>query len=196
MATMAANKPRSAARKLLTADDLLDLYSKGIRGELIRGELNETMSTGQEHGEVVSNLNADLVVFTRRDKLGRVVASDAGVLLERDPYTVREPDIAFFAAEKFQRGERVGGYSEVVPDLVVEVASPRDSRSALNDKAMMWLTYGVRMVWVAHPDLRAIDVHRPGQRVQRLGEHDELDGLDVLPGFTCPVSQVFDSIDA
>ena len=31
--------------KLLTADDLLRLYSEGVRGELIRGMLCETMPT-------------------------------------------------------------------------------------------------------------------------------------------------------
>ena len=42
--------------KRLTADDLLRLYSEGVRGELIRGVLCETMPTGQEHGEIVVNL--------------------------------------------------------------------------------------------------------------------------------------------
>ena len=33
--------------RLLTADDLLRLHSKGVRGELIQGVLHETMSTGK-----------------------------------------------------------------------------------------------------------------------------------------------------
>ena len=36
--------------KLLTADDLLRLHSQGVRGELIRGVLYETMPTGWRHG--------------------------------------------------------------------------------------------------------------------------------------------------
>ena len=32
--------------RLLTADDLLRLYGEGVRGELIRGVLCETMPTG------------------------------------------------------------------------------------------------------------------------------------------------------
>ena len=41
--------------KLLTADDLLHLHSKGVRGELIRGVLCETTAAGGEHGETVVN---------------------------------------------------------------------------------------------------------------------------------------------
>ena len=82
--------------KLLTADDLLELYSQGVRGELIRGVLCESMSTGVNHGEIVIELGSEIRAFVKPRRLGRVVGSDAGVLLERHPDTVREPDIAFF----------------------------------------------------------------------------------------------------
>ena len=177
--------------RLLTAEDLLQLYGRGVRGELIRGVLCETMSTGQEHGEIAANLTIALGTFVKPRKLGRITTSDAGVWLERDPDTVREPDVAYFSAERMPAGVRVTGYSETVPDLVVEVASPSDTRREVNDKARMWVSYGVRLVWVVHPDTRTIDVHRPGEAVATLGEDDALDGLDALPGFACPVSDVF-----
>ena len=179
--------------KLITADELLQLYGKGVRGELIRGVLCETMPTGQEHGEIVMNLGILLGNFIKPRKLGRLTASDAGVWLERAPDTVREPDIAFFSVEKMPPGVRVTGYSEIVPDLVVEIASPSDSRREVNDKALMWLGFGVRLVWVVNPDTRTVDVHRQGHGVTRLTENDRLGGLDVLPGFTCAVSEMFDT---
>ena len=177
--------------KLLTAGDLLRLSSAGVRGELIRGVLCETIPTGQEHGEIAATLAAELVVFTRTGRLGRVTTSDAGVWLERDPDTVLEPDVAYFAAERTPPGLRVTGYSETIPDLVAEIASPGDSRREVHDKARMWLSHGVRLVWVLHPDTRTVDVHRADLPVLTLGEDDALDGLDVLPGFTCAVSTVF-----
>jgi Uma2 family endonuclease len=179
--------------KRLTAADLLRLYSEGVRGELIRGVLCETVPTGQEHGEVVANLTAMLWAFVKPRKLGRLTASDSGVWLERDPDTVREPDIAYFSAEKIPPGVRVAGYAEAVPDLVVEVASPSDSLREVNDKALMWLSYGVRMVWVVNPQTRAVDVYREGRAASTLTENDALDGLDALPGFTCAVRDVFDT---
>ena len=177
--------------RLLTADDLLRLYSEGVRGELIRGVLCETMSAGQRHGKIVTNLVIELGVFVKPRGLGTLVASDSGVWLERDPDTVREPDIAFTSVDRLPLGEDVMGYAEVVPELVVEIASPSDSRREVNDKARMWLSHGVRLVWVVHPDTRTVDVHRPDLAVTTLGEDDALEGLDVLPGFSCAVSTVF-----
>ena len=177
--------------RLLTADDLLRLYSEGVRGELIRGVLCKTMPTGREHGRVAIKLAVALGNFVSPRKLGTLVGFRSGVWLERDPDTVREPDIAFTSVDRLPLGEDVMGYAEVVPELVVEIASPSDSRREVNDKARMWLSHGVRLVWVVHPDTRTVDVHRPDLAVTTLGEDDALDGLDVLPGFSCVVSTVF-----
>ena len=179
--------------KLLTADDLLRLDGQGVRGELIRGVLCETMPTGHEHGKIVVNLTVLLGTFVRPRKLGTLTASDSGVWLERDPDTVREPDIAYFSAEKIPLDARVTGYAQAVPDLVVEVVSPSNSRQEINDKALMWLRYGVGLVWVLHPDTRTVDAHREGHRVLTLTENDTLDGMDVLPGFICAVKDIFDA---
>lgn len=116
-----------------------------------------------------------------------------GRLAGRDPDTVREPDIAFTSAERCPLDTRVTGYAEVVPDLVVEIVSPNDNRREVHDKALLWLSHGVRLVWVVHPDTRTVDVHREGGAFAALGEADSLDGMDVLPGFSCTVSAVFDT---
>ncbi len=60
----------------------------------------------------------------------------------------------------------------------------------------MWLNHGVRLVWVVQPETRSIDVYRLGQPITTLGDEDALDGLDVLPGFTCEVSAVFGPLAA
>ena len=177
--------------KLLSAADLLRLDTEGVHGELIRGVLCETMPTGIEHGRVVTNLVIELGALVRPAALGTLVASDSGVWLERDPDTVRESDIAFFSAERMPLNARITGYAEVAPDLVVEVASPSDSRREIHDKAHMWLNHGVRLVWVVQPETRTVDIYRPDGDIATLGEQDALEGLDVLPGFSCDVGAVF-----
>ncbi|MDE0118133.1 MAG: Uma2 family endonuclease [bacterium] len=93
---------------------------------LLRGVLHETMAAGRRHGKIAVNLATELNLFARARRLGTVVASDSGVWLERDPDTVREPDVAYTSAEKIPLDAEIDGYAEVVPDLVIEiVASPR-----------------------------------------------------------------------
>ena len=180
-----------AETTLLTAADLLRLDGAGMHGELIRGVFCETMPAGQLHGTIVMRLGAKLIDFVEPAGLGTVVGSDSGVWLERDPDTVREPDIAFTSARRLPLGQATTGYAEVVPDLVVEVASPNDRRDELHDKARMWLSYGVRLAWVIYPDSRSAQVHRPDQPAEFLTAEATLDGHDVLPGFACPLAKVF-----
>ena len=105
---------------------------------------------------------------------------------------MREPDIAFISASKRPLGTRNTGYVEVIPDLVVEVVSPNDRLTQVNDKAQMWLRYGVPVVWVVYPDTRTVEIHQSDGSVATLDEDDALDGGLILPGFTCSVRDIFD----
>ncbi len=181
----------TAKKKLLTADDLLALHSKGVKGELIRGVLAEKVSTYGKHGEVVMRFGIGLGNHILPRRLGRIFGSDAGVRLERNPDTVREPDVGFISAARMPLEVEANSYYEVVPELVVEVVSPSDTRRQVYDKAQMWLRYGVTLVWVADPNTRTVSVHQSGQPMATLTEDDTLDGAPVLPGFTLGVREVF-----
>lgn len=181
---------------LLTAEELLRLDARGVRGELVRGVFCEVMPAGYRHGMIVVRLAARLVDYSDERRCGTVVASDAGILLERDPDTVREPDIAFTSADRLPLGAAPTGYSDVVPDLVVEVASPSDRPGELDERAQMWLGFGVRLLWVVHPDSETVEVHsvdsqRGVPQAETLTGGDELAGGSVLPGFTYPLRRLF-----
>ena len=177
--------------ELLTADDLLRLHSQGVHGELVRGVLHETMSAGHRHGTIVTRLILRLGNFVEPRGLGSLVASDSGVWLERGPDTVREPDIAYTSADKIPLDADIPGYAEAVPDLVVEVKSPSDSRRRAHDRGRMWVDYGVRIAWILYPETRTAEVHRPEGPALTIDPDGALDGGDVLPGFTCPLHTVF-----
>lgn len=182
---------------LLTAEELLRLDAQGVRGELVRGVFCEVMSAGYRHGMIVARLVARLVDYADERLCGTVVASDTGILLERDPDTVREPDIAFTSADRLPPSAAPTGYSDVIPDLVVEVASPSDRPGHVAERAEMWLGFGVRLIWVVQPgsgtvEARSADTQPAGVlQAETLTLDDELDGGSVLPGFTYPLSRLF-----
>ena len=181
-----------AKQGLLTAEDLLKLDSKGVKGELIKGVLYERMPSGVRHGEIAMALGSEIRVFVKPRRLGRVGGTDAGVLLERDPDTVREPDVFFVSAERLPLDVEVIGYCEVVPDFVAEIRSPSDSLMEFNAKIAMWLGEGARLVLAIFPGTRTARVHRPDGSTLDLAQDDAFDGEDVLPGFTCQLRDIFE----
>ena len=180
----------TTAGRLITADELMMMTEDGKRYELVRGTLVEKMPTGHPHAKVASKFDRALGNYTEAaGNYGEVVVGDPGYRLERDPDTVRAPDVAWIAPGRVSEGTQ--GYPELAPDLVVEVKSPNNSRHELAEKAAMWLHFGSRAVWVADPDTATITVYRPNVEPVTLGVDDTLDGDDLLPGFTCPVSYFF-----
>ena len=183
----------TVGQELLTAADLLRLSGKGVKGELVRGVLHKLMATSGEHSEVAAALAGAIRAYVHPRRLGRVSTSDGGVLLERNPDTVREMDVGYFSAETLPLDVRVRNrYYEVVPDLVAEVVSPSDRPREVAARVAMWHSYGVPLVWAVHPALRTVAEHPLGGTAVILGEEDLLDGGAVIPGFQCLVRDILD----
>lgn len=179
--------------KLLTADEFLQLCQRRlIKGELVKGVIHETMPAGGEHSEVAMAFGTAMTSYVRPNRLGRIAGSDAGVILGRDPDTVREPDIAYFSAETLPLDVKARGYYEVVPDLVVEIVSSNDSPQYVAERAAMWLSHGVRLVWAVYPVARTVAAHPSKGPALIYTEDDELDGGAVLPDFRCAVRDILD----
>ena len=79
----------------------------------------------------------------------------------------------------------------MAPDLLAEILSPDDAPADVLAKIADWLAAGTKLVWLVDPQRSEVRVYRQDGSLSLLREHDSLDGETVLPGFTCPVTQVF-----
>lgn len=181
----------STATQLLTADDLWNMPDHGGHRELVKGELRDMSPTGFGHGAIANNLTVALGSFVREHDLGIVVAAETGFILTRDPDTVRAPDLAFVKKSRIPVGDLTVKYWAGAPDLAAEVISPWDKNFEVDEKVEDWLAAGTLLVWIVNPRRKRVTVYRPGVAEQILTEADTLDGLDVVPGFRCPVKDIF-----
>ena len=177
--------------KPVTADELLEMQDDGHRYELVKGELRMAPPPGSEHGEVTMNLAGSLFQHVKKNNLGVVYAAETGFKLESNPDTVRAPDVAFVRIETVQQTGRLPGYRSGSPDLVVEVLSPSDRVTSVEEKVAEWLEGGARMVWVVSPKLHTVTVYRSLTDIVTLTENDKLDGADVVPGFQMNLAEIF-----
>ena len=175
---------------LMTAEELMRLPDDGLQHELIKGEHLTIPPPNPEHGLVMNNIAFLLTTFVRPHHLGKVITGDAGFKLESDPDTVLGPDVAFI------RHERIAGistqYFPGAPDLVVEILSPGDRKGKVEAKANMWLAAGADAVWLINPKTRTVEVRKPEGEKKLLTVEDELTGDEIVPGFHCRVTEIFD----
>ena len=181
----------STTPTLVTADELSMLPDDGFRYELVRGEVRRMPPAGSEHGAVVMNLGSPLHSFVRSHDLGVVFGAETGFKIASDPDTVRAPDLAFVRRERIPEGGVPRGFWPGAPDLAVEVISPGDTYTEVEEKVHDWLNAGTRMVSVLDPRTRTVTIYTSPTTVVRLTESDTLTGGEVLPGFTCQVSGLF-----
>jgi Uma2 family endonuclease len=85
----------------------------------------------------------------------------------------------------------VEGYWPGAPDLAVEVISPSDTYTSVEEKVAEYLQTGARAVWVVNPRRHTITVYSSLSDITILTEHDTLEGGDIIPGFRCRVSEIF-----
>ncbi len=184
----------TTAKKLMTAEEFCDWVHQPEQAdkwfELVRGEVIELPAPNKPHGVVCIRVGHLLMNYVDQRGFGYVTCNDSGVILERDPDTVRGPDVALYEdANTF--AELHPKYGEVPPRLAVEVLSPNDRANKVLRKINDYLRCGVGMVWVIDPEIRTVTVHQPGKQQIELTESQELTGEDVLPGFRCLVSDFF-----
>jgi len=177
--------------ELMTADELFEMPHDGFRYELIEGELRRMSPAGHDHGRIGMELAVPLGHYIKSKRLGKVYLAETGFKLRSNPDTVRAPDIAFVRQERIEQAGSVTGYWNGAPDLAVEVTSPSDTVSEVEEKVTEWLDAGASMVWVISPKLKTVTVYRSLTDITILTEKDTLNGGEVVPGFQIPVNEIF-----
>lgn len=184
----------TAATRLITAEEFFEWANhpdnRDKYCELERGEIVEMSRPGKRHGLVCINAGVILWNYARQRQKGYVCSNDTGVIVERDPDTVRGPDIMFFEdAVTYEELEK--GFGATPPLVSVEVLSPSDTPGRLKRRIEEQIQFGIPLIWVVDPEARTVRIIQPGKEDRVLGENEELVCEDVLPGFRCLVAEFF-----
>lgn len=181
----------SVAQRLMTAEEFWESPLNTKHSELVRGEVVENMPPGAEHGAITIALGTLLRLWTKAGS-GGYVGTEAGFILGHQPDIIRGPDLSYVRAERIPSGGRPKAFWTIAPDLAVEIVSPSESVGKVREKVRDFLAAGAPLVWTIYPDTREVIAHTPDGLARTYGEDDILEHPDVLPGFSCKVSELFD----
>lgn len=174
----------------LSAEAFWRLPDDGTRRELIQGEVVASMPPGGIHGGIALDIGMRLRLWADERQAG-YVGVEAGFLLARNPDTLRGPDVAYVQASRIPAAGVPGAFWELAPDLAVEVVSPGESAEDVRDKVADYLQAGTRLVWVVYPRQREVVAHTADGLARTFTEETSLEAPVVLPGFACPVADLF-----
>ena len=130
------------------------------------------------------DLTTDLNIWNRKLKTGLAFESSAGFFLPDT--SMRSPDAAWISNERWNAltEDQRKGFAYLVPDFVVELASPSDSITQLKLKMEKYRNIGVKLGWLIDPKTETVFIYRIDGTVSKVEGFDHtLSGEDVLPGF-------------
>ncbi len=145
---------------------------------------------GFRHGYRIARVASLLHQYAYSNRVGRVAVT-VGIIADETGESVQSSDVAFWSAEHLPFDQEPDDYSDVLPDLCIEIMSARSRRGEVRRKVSDFITRGVRMAWIIDLEERTLTVYRSPDEGRVLHETATLSGDDVLPGFLCKVMEFF-----
>jgi Uma2 family endonuclease len=178
---------------LATERDLLRKHGRPHKlYELIEGTLVEK-AVGHVESIVAAKLIVRLGGFIEQHQLGYFSGSDD--LIRLMPKVVRGPDVSFTSWTQRPEGTAdTDAISDVIPSLVIEVLSKGNTRGEIAKKLKDYFFAGVQLAWVIDPKTRTAEAYTAPDAKTPIPADGELDGDDVLPGFSLPLADLFETL--
>jgi Uma2 family endonuclease len=198
---MATVLKQSYKERVFTLEELNEVMADPERAkelpehfEIIKGRIVEMAPAAQDQGFTAGDMIVILGSYVRSKNLGRITAGELGFKLKADPVIVCCPDLAFISKDRVPPKENRTGYFDGAPDLAIEVVSPGNTISEINDKVALYLGAGSKLVWVVNPEREEVQIFRPGDHItsEILRAEDEISGEEVIKGFSCRVAEFFE----
>ena len=176
----------------ITYEEYLEGPEIKQRYEIVDGKMIMPPGPNLEQQTILRQVFRFLDAHVSDHELGQVWFAPLDVLVQREPLRTRQPDLLFVSNAK---SATIAQIIEGGPDLVVEILSPSNSRSHMEEKLADYARLEVRECWLVSPEARSVEVLQlvegAWQRLSICGLGDDVQS-GVLMGLALPVVELFE----
>ncbi|MEO0376188.1 MAG: Uma2 family endonuclease [Cyanobacteria bacterium P01_A01_bin.17] len=177
----------------LTDQQFLNLCHANPEAKLERtatGELVVMSPTGGESGRRNRRLTQQLGNWTDQDSTGE--SFDSSTMFRLPNGAFRSPDAAWIPLDKWNAltPEERRTFPPLCPDFVIELRSPSDALTPLQDKMQEYIDNGTRLGWLLNPQDQEVEIFRRGRPKEVLSLPTRLEGESVLPDFVLVLQSI------
>ena len=157
-----------------------------VKKQYYRETENGMTPGGLAHALMIAHCIRILDKFVEGRKLGETLIRPA-FLVGVNRSQIRKPDIALVAGPA---PTDPGAILALAPAPAVEISSSSDTAADLFNKVEEYLEAGVQLVWQLFPERRSVIAFWP-DRAAVFRPGDTITADPALPGFACPVTDLF-----
>ena len=156
-----------------------------------KGELIIMSPTGGITGKHNSDINTDLNLWNRQNKLGMVFDSSTGFKLPNG--ADRSPDAAWISLERWNQLslKQQEKFVPLCPDFIIELRSTSDKLKPLQEKMAEYIHNGTCLGWLINPRDKQVEIYRQGQSKEVLNQPFSLSGENILPDFVLNLESIW-----
>jgi len=156
-----------------------------------QGDILIMPPAGTETGGRNMDLAGQLQRWAKRE--GRGVAFDPSTAFHLPNGAIRSPDASWVLRSRLAKltREQKRRFAPVCPDFVVELTSPTDRLSKVQEKMREWMENGAQLGWILHADAREVHVYRP-RGVEVLRGASVIQGEPPVVGFALELADIWE----
>jgi len=158
--------------------------NRDLRLELTsKGELIVMPPTGSRTGQRNFSLTSQLGTWVQKNGTGVGFDSSTGFTLPDG--AIVSPDGSWIRRERWNALTEVEqeGFAPICPDFVIELRSPSDHLSLLQNKMQEYIKNGALLAWLIDPLTRHVYIYRPDHDMEVLDDSETVSGEPLLSGF-------------
>lgn len=147
------------------------------------GDLVVMTPAGGKTGNKEGYIFRELDFWVEREGKGIAFNSNTGFILPDG--TMRLPDAAWLSDGQWQAltGKEQDGFVPARPEFIVELRSPSDRVSQIEERMEFWMEQGVLLGWLIDPQRKLAMIYRPGQESETILAPEFLEGEGPIVGF-------------
>ena len=156
-----------------------------------QGKLIVMSPTGSESGQKNGDLFFQIELWNRQYKLGVTFDSSTGFKLSNG--ATRSPDVSWIANNRWNALTKTQkrGFAPIDPDFVIELLSPSDDLSLIQQKMQEYRDCGVKLGWLIAPDAKRVEIYRLDREVEVLTGQKILVEEKILPKLTVDLAKIW-----
>lgn len=156
-----------------------------------QGELSIMPPTGSKTGWRNNEIAYALTAWAKADGTG--VTFDSSTLFTLPNGAKRSPDASWIRKDRWNMlsVEKQEGFAPLCPEFIVELRSPLDRLSDLQEKMQEYIANGAQLGWLIDPLEKHVYIYRPNQAVEVLADPASVSGDPILPGFVLSVRELW-----
>jgi Uma2 family endonuclease len=136
-------------------------------------------------------ITIQLGVWADAEGTGIVFDSSTGFRLPNS--AIRSPDASWVRLDAWNKlsDRQQEKFVPLCPDFVIELRSPSDSLSDVQDKMREYMENGAELGWLIDPLEKLVHIYRPQSQAETLDNPQTIAGDPLLPGFVLDLQEIW-----